>query len=229
MAAIKLVAFDLDGTLVDSASDIARAVDLALESLGRRSHGVDQVKDWVGEGLTKLLKRALTGRMDGEPDPKLLVEAREAFRGFYKRGLCIETRPYPGCVEVLDTLARRYSLACITNKSAEYTEPLLERLGLRQRFDLVVSGDTLHAMKPDAAPLLHTAHHLGIAAGACCMVGDSRNDILAAKAAGFRAVAVAYGYRQGADLLALGAETELNSLTELPVWLAGLDSADASR
>lgn len=224
---IKLVAFDLDGTLVDSAADIARAVDQALQSLGRRSHGVEQVKAWVGEGLTRLLKRALTGRLDGEPDPGLLMQAREAFRGFYGKGLCVETRPYAGCVETLDALARRYSLACITNKSAEYTEPLLEQLGLRQRFDLVVSGDTLPALKPDPAPLLHTARHFGIQPAACCMVGDSRNDILAARAAGFRAVAVSYGYRQGVDLLALGAETELNSLTELPGWLQGLDSAAA--
>jgi len=227
MAPIKLVAFDLDGTLVDSAADIARAVDLALESLGRRSYGVEQVKDWVGEGLTKLLKRALTGRLDGEPDPELLVQARQAFRGFYRKNLCVETRPYPGCVEALDALAGRTALACITNKSAEYTEPLLERLGLRQRFDLVVSGDTLPALKPDPAPLLHAAHHFGFDPAACCMVGDSRNDVLAAKAAGFRAVAVSYGYRQGADLLALGAETELNSLRELPGWLEGLDSAAA--
>src|SRR6185312_1658742 len=125
MTPIELFAFDLDGTLVDSAADIARAVDLALESLGRRSHGIDQVKDWVGEGLTKLLKRALTGKLDGEPDPELLVEARAAFRVSYTKGLCVETRPYPGCMEMLDVLARRYSLACITNKSAEYTEPLL--------------------------------------------------------------------------------------------------------
>ena len=229
MEHVRLIAFDLDGTLVDSAADIARAVDLALESLGRRSHGVAQVKDWVGEGLTKLLKRALTGSLDGEPDPHLLADCRNAFRGFYKRGLCIETRPYPGCTETLDVLARHYSLACVTNKSAEYTEPLLERLGMRQRFDLVVSGDTLPALKPDPAPLLHTARHFGMDPAVCCMVGDSRNDILAAKAAGFRAVAVSYGYRQGADLLALGAETELNSLEELPGWLRGLDGAAASR
>ncbi|HEY3646065.1 MAG TPA: phosphoglycolate phosphatase [Gammaproteobacteria bacterium] len=227
MHPIKLVAFDLDGTLVDSASDIARAVDLALESLGKQPYGVEQVKGWVGEGLTKLLKRALTGTLDGEPDPQLLVDCRSAFRGFYKQHLCIDTRPYPGCVEMLDALAGRYALACITNKSAEFTEPLLEQLGLRQRFGLVVSGDTLPMMKPDPAPLLYAAARFSLDPVQCVMVGDSRNDILAAKAAGFRVVAVSYGYRQGVDLLALGAATELNSLAELPAWLAGLDSAAA--
>src|ERR1700748_3486941 len=107
MAAIKLVAFDLDGTLVDSAGDIARAVDMALVSLGRKPYGVEQVKGWVGEGLSKLLKRALTGKLDGEPDPQLLADCRKAFRGFYEKHLCIDTRPYPGCVEALDALAGR--------------------------------------------------------------------------------------------------------------------------
>ena len=219
MIPIKLIAFDLDGTLVDSAADIARAVDLALASLGQRSYGVEEVKGWVGEGLTKLLKRALTGELDGEPDPKLLAETRESFRSFYGQGLCIETRLYPGTLEALDALADR-KLACITNKSAEFTEPLLEQLGIRHRFDMVVSGDTLRVLKPDPRPLLHAAERFGLAPSACCMVGDSRNDILAAKAAGFRAVAVSYGYRQGQDLLALGAEVELDSLTELLYWAA---------
>lgn len=228
MSSIELFAFDLDGTLADSAADIARAVDLALESLGQRSYGVQQVKGWVGEGLTKLLKRALTGEMEGEPDPELLAEAREAFRGFYKEGLCIDTRLYPGALEALDALAGR-RLACITNKSTEFTEPLLEQLGVRARFGLVVCGDTLRVLKPDPAPLLHAAKHFGLAPRACCMVGDSKNDILAARAAGFRAVAVSYGYRQGEDLLDLGAELELDSLAELSAWATGLDAAPASR
>jgi phosphoglycolate phosphatase len=229
MSSIQLVAFDLDGTLVDSAVDIARAVDRALASLGRPTHGVDEVKGWVGEGLTVLLKRALTGKLDGEPDPALLIRCREEFRRFYKEGLCVDTRFYPGAREVLDMLGDRYRLACITNKAAEYTEPLLKQLGVYERFDLVVSGDTLGALKPDPAGLLYAASLMGAPPAACCMVGDSRNDILAAKAAGFRAVAVSYGYRQGVDLTALGAETELNSLTELPAWIEGLAAGAASR
>ncbi len=96
MPPIKLIAFDLDGTLVDSASDIARAVDDALLELGERTHGVDEIKAWVGEGLTKLLKRALTGSLDGEPDPALVVRAREAFRSHYLAKVCVDTRLYPG-------------------------------------------------------------------------------------------------------------------------------------
>jgi phosphoglycolate phosphatase len=229
MTPIKLVAFDLDGTLVDSAADIARAVDKALESLGQRSYGVQQVKGWVGEGLTKLLKRALTGKLDGEPDEELLADARAAFRRFYAAEVCVDTRLYPGAQAALDALAGRCRLACVTNKSAEFTEPLLDRLGIRGRFDTVVSGDTVPALKPDPRPLLLAAERVGVTAALSCMVGDSRADILGARAAGFRAVAVSYGYRQDEDLLALGAEVELDSLADLPAWLAGLAPAAASR
>jgi phosphoglycolate phosphatase len=219
----------LDGTLVDSAADIARAVDRALLELGQRTHGVEEVKGWVGEGLSKLLKRALTGEMDGEPDPALLLRCREEFRRFYKEALCVDTRFYPGALETLDALRSRCRLACITNKSSEFTEPLLKILGVRDRFDVVVSGDTLKVLKPDPAPLLYAARQLGLAPAACCMVGDSRNDILAAKAAGFYAVAVSYGYRQGVDLKALGADLEVDSLVELPERLPGLAAAPPSR
>ena len=229
MSPIKLVAFDLDGTLVDSASDIARAVDTALVELGQHSHGVDQVKGWVGEGLTKLLKRALTGELDGEPDPGLLEQARAGFREAYLAGICVDSRLYPGALATLDALKGQHRLACITNKATEYTIPLLRALGVSERFDLVVCGDMVPALKPDPAPLLYAAKQLGVEPAQCCMVGDSRNDILAAKAAGFRAMAVSYGYRQDEDLLALGAETELNSLLELPGWLTGLAGARASR
>jgi phosphoglycolate phosphatase len=220
MASIKLIAFDLDGTLVDSAVDIARAVDKALLEMGERTYGVDEIKGWVGEGLTKLLKRALTGALDGEPGPALVTRAREAFRRHYLAEVCVDSRLYPGTLEALDALEGRYLLTCITNKSMEYTEPLLRALGIWDRFRMVVGGDTVQALKPDPRPLLHVAEKLDLPPAACCMVGDSQADILAAKAAGFRAVAVSYGYGQGVDLMALGAETELDSLADLPRWIS---------
>jgi phosphoglycolate phosphatase len=191
---------------------------------------IEEVCGWVGDGLTKLLKRALTGDYQGEPLPGQLEQARALFRRAYADTLCVDSRLYPGTLETLALLEQSCQLVCITNKSAEFTEPLLKALGIHGHFDLVMSGDTLPVMKPDPLPLLDAAAECGVAPGDCCMVGDSRNDMLAARAAGFRAVGVSYGYRQGADLMALGAEVILDSLPELPPWVtaAGLAAPKAS-
>lgn len=217
---IKLVAFDLDGTLIDSAPDIARAVDVALVEIGLEPQGPKQVIEWVGDGLTKLMKRALTGSPDGEPQPELLQRSIAAFRRAYGTAVHVESRLYPDADRVLKSLHGGYRLVCITNKPAQFTEPLLTSIGIRGYFDLVVSGDSLATMKPDPKPLLHVAENLGVLPEEGCMVGDSKNDVLAAKAAGFRCVAVSHGYHQGADLVGLGAETLLDSLAALPAWLA---------
>lgn len=216
---IRLVAFDLDGTLVDSLPDIAFAVHRTLEELGLPSLADDQVRGWVGDGVTRLLKRVLTGEKQAEPDPKLLERAMDAFKRAYSAHLCVESRVYPGTLELLQTLQGRCRLACVTNKSAMFTEPLLVALQLSPYLDLIVSGDTVPALKPDPRPLLHASGRFGLAPADCCMVGDSKNDISAAKAAGFHAVALSYGYRQGEDLLALGAEVQFDSLPELLPWL----------
>jgi phosphoglycolate phosphatase len=227
---IELVAFDLDGTLVDSAPDIARAVQFTMKELHLVPPTIEEVCGWVGDGLTKLLKRALTGDYQGEPLPGQLEQARALFRRAYAENLCVDSRLYPGTLQTLELLEQSCLLVCITNKSAEFTEPLLKALGVYGHFDLVMSGDTLPVMKPDPLPLLDAAAECGVAPGDCCMVGDSRNDMLAARAAGFRAVGVSYGYRQGADLKALGAEVILDSMAELPPWVAatGLAAPRAS-
>lgn len=180
---------------------------------------------WVGDGITKLMKRALTGSPEGDPDPELLKKSLAAFRRAYGAAVHVESRLYPNTDLVLKSLRGWYKLVCITNKSAQFTEPLLESIGIRGYFDLVISGDTLASLKPDPKPLLHTAETFGVLPRECCMVGDSKNDILAAKAAGFRCVAVGHGYHQGADLKGLGAEAVLDSLLGLVTWLASENKA----
>lgn len=227
---IGLVAFDLDGTLVDSVPDIAWAVDCTLEGMNLPPLGHEQVRGLVGDGVSRLLKRALTGEKQADPDPKQLERAMALFRRAYREHLCVDSRLYPGAVELLTALTGRCRVACITNKSAMFTEPLLVELGITGYFDLTVSGDTLPALKPDPRPLSYTADKLNVAPPHCVMVGDSRNDILAAQGAGFRALALSFGYRQGEDLLALKPEAQFDSLPELLPWLerAGLAGASAS-
>ncbi|MGA9852550.1 MAG: phosphoglycolate phosphatase [Gammaproteobacteria bacterium] len=232
MASIQLVAFDLDGTLVDSVPDIAHAVDTMVRELDLPPPGIGKVREWVGDGVRRLVKRALTGVLDGEPDAALYRRGFEAFRRAYGTHLAVDTRLYPGVREVLDHLQRAdIRMACITNKSAEFTEPLLDALGIRSYFGVVLSGDSLTQRKPDPLPLLHAARHFKIVPAQACMVGDSVNDLQAARAAGFRAIGVRYGY--GGDLSAARPDAMLNSLTELPPllekWTAGLATATASR
>ena len=215
---------------MDSVPDIAWAVDRTLEGMDLAPLGHEVVRGLVGDGVTRLLKRALTGERQADPDPKQFERAMALFRLAYSAHLCVESRLYPGAVELLQALKGRCRVACVTNKSAVFTEPLLVELGIAGSFDLTVSGDTVPALKPDPRSLSYTAQRLGVAPGRSCMVGDSRNDILAAQAAGFRALALSYGYRQGEDLLALKPEAQFDSLPELLPWLerSGLAAAAAS-
>lgn len=232
MARIRMVAFDLDGTLVDSVADIAHALDQMLREVGLPAPGGDKIRAWVGDGVRRLVKRALTGTLDDEPDAALYQRGLVAFGRAYRAHLAVETRLYPGARAVLQLLRERdCAMACITNKAAEFTEPLLEALALRSYFGVVLSGDSLTQRKPHPLPLLHAAQHCGITPQQACMVGDSRNDMLAARAAGFGAVGVRYGY--GQDVSLLRPDAMLDSLAELPPllekWAAGLAPASASR
>jgi phosphoglycolate phosphatase len=230
MTAIRLIAFDLDGTLVDSAPDLACAVGLMARELQVAPPGLAQVRSWVGDGVRRLVKRALTGMRDGEPPAELYERGMEAFRRHYREHLADESQLYPGVHQVLEQLAAaRMPLACVTNKSAEFTAPLLRALGLDTFFAVVVSGDTLAQRKPEPAPLLYAAQSLRLGPGQSCMVGDSANDVRAARGAGFQAVAVSYGYGDASELAAAGPEIVLESLRQLPAWLAEQGAGVAGR
>ncbi len=214
MASIKLVAFDLDGTLVDSAADIARAVERMTRELGLPPPDIATVRSWVGDGVKMLLKRAL----GGDPPADLYQRAFEAFARAYHENLAVESSLYAGALDTLRFLqAQDFALACITNKSAQFTTPLLNALNISTYFGIVLSGDSLAQRKPHPLPLLHAAQQLGVRPAMACMVGDSRNDLLAARAADFMAVGVRYGY--GGDLAGFEADAMLDSLTELPPLL----------
>ncbi|MGH8279630.1 MAG: phosphoglycolate phosphatase [Gammaproteobacteria bacterium] len=221
MAALRLVVFDLDGTLIDSVPDLAVTVDLMCRELAVHVPGAGKVRQWVGDGVRRLVKRALTGSEAGEPEVSLYRRGMQLFQRFYLEHLSEHTRPYPEVRAVLDRLqGEGFALACVTNKSGEFTGPLLEALDLRRYFGVVVSGDTLAERKPSPLPLLYVSGKLAVAPAAACMVGDSANDIRAAHAAGFVPVAVSYGYGNPVEVAAAGPEIVLATLDELPPWLA---------
>ena len=196
---IDLVAFDLDGTLIDSVPDLALAVDAALADLDLPAAGEARVRDWVGNGSLVLMERA-----------------HSAFLAHYGRDPGAHTRLYPGVRECLDALRERgLPLALVTNKPHAFIAPLLEGLGLYEHFALCLGGDSLPEKKPHPAPLLHLASHFALAPSRCLMVGDSRHDIAAGRAAGFRTLAVPYGYNHGEPVQASAPDGVVESLAEL--------------
>ncbi|APE29988.1 phosphoglycolate phosphatase [Halomonas aestuarii] len=213
---IRLVAFDLDGTLVDSVPDLAAAVDAALADLGLAPRGEPRVRDWVGNGSLRLMARALESAQDREPDEALLARAHQGFLAHYGRAPSARTRLYPGVREALEGLqARGVNLALVTNKPSAFIAPILEAFGLHGRFALCLGGDSLASKKPDPAPLLHVAAQCDIPPSACLMVGDSRHDIEAGRAAGFRTLAVPYGYNHGVPVTLSHPDGTVESLAEL--------------
>lgn len=192
------VLFDLDGTLVDSAPDLATAVNRTLAELGRAPVAEDTVRVWIGNGARRLVARALAGQRELAAEPPGLEAALARFCEHYWDCLVAQSRPYPGVRRGLDTLsALGLPLGVVTNKPARFTAPLLEALQLADYFQVLVSGDTLPVKKPDPAPLVHAAGRLGAPVADCLLVGDSRADLDAALAAGMPMVRVPYGYPGG--------------------------------
>ncbi|RME33575.1 MAG: phosphoglycolate phosphatase [Gammaproteobacteria bacterium] len=209
------ILFDLDGTLVDSVPDLACCIDRMLLELGLSPAGEEKVRQWVGDGAERLVARALTGELEGEPDPELFRRAFDLFSRCYLEQTG-NSRLYPGAREALERLGEAgLRLGCVTNKRTRFTLPLLEALGIDRHFDIVVCGDTLEEKKPHPAPLLHAVRNLESAPPASLMVGDSANDITAARAAGMPVAAVTYGYYRGGHVGEARPDHLLDNLLEL--------------
>ncbi len=216
-----MILIDLDGTLVDTVPDLTHAVNEMLSRLGMSTCEEDRVREWIGNGAERLVRRALVGAYAGEPDPDLFQRGYPIFLQSYQENVCRDSRPYPGVVTGLQRLqAAGYPLGCVTNKPARFTEPLLEKLGLAPFFSITVSGDTVRNKKPHPEPLLHAAGFFKVSPTESLMVGDSINDVEAARAAGFRVVCVSYGYNHGRDIREARPDAVIDSLDQLPELLA---------
>ena len=208
--------FDLDGTLVESFPDIALAVNLTLQQLGMAAVDEQRIQNWVGNGSPMLMKRALTGEMDGEPDSDLFARAMPLFFEFYATHSWHRSFLYDGVVDTLQRFqAQGFKMACVTNKPARHTELVLRASGLSAFFGCFIGGDSLPNRKPDPAPLRHAARQIGVRGADCIMVGDSLSDILAAKAAKMPVLCLTYGYNQGIDLSSHGPDALVDHFTDL--------------
>ncbi len=221
---VRAVAFDLDGTLLDTLPDIADAADRMLADLGYAAAGQEVVRRFVGNGLARLTKRLLTGEMNGEPPADSFACALPLFEAHYRETLTRRTRTFPGVEDGLRRFAQQgVRLACITNKAGSFTLPLLEATGLRRFFDLVLSGDSLPKKKPDPLPLLHCAHEFKALPAELLVIGDSANDTEAARAAGCPVFCVSYGYSAG-DVRDLDCDAIVTDLIEASRLISAIRS-----
>jgi phosphoglycolate phosphatase len=214
---IRLILYDLDGTLVDTRRDLANAVNRTLTDLGLPTRPNEELYGFVGNGVRMLLVRAV-----GEDPPERLAEALSVFRGHYLGHLTDHSRLYPGVEEVLAAFADR-GQAIVTNKPMVYTEGVLRNLGLADRVGLVLGGDSTPHLKPNPAMLHAALAHFRARPEETVMVGDGVPDIEAARAAGIRSVILTCGLSDPEALRAAGPDHLIDHIARVIPLVAGLD------
>ena len=216
----ELIMYDLDGTLVDSVPDLAIAVQKMQQDLSLPVADTQTITLWVGNGIPTLIKRSLANDMSGdEPniiEPSLFAKAQTCFNHHYSQELGLHSRLYDGVLPFLQAMAdQQVKQAIITNKTAVFTEKLLKIMAIDSFFELCIGGDTLAEKKPHPLPLQHTIKQLNSRRSNSLMIGDSSNDVNAAKAAGVKVAGLTYGYNHGEPISASDPDIILSSLTEL--------------
>jgi phosphoglycolate phosphatase len=212
----EIALIDLDGTLVDSVPDLAWCTDEMMKALDMPVRGETKVRNWVGNGVERLIKRALLDQLEGEPAEVLYAKAAPIFMALYAENPSKRSQLYPHVREGLQWLKDNgIRLGCVTNKDAQFTLPILQNLGIVDFFEIVISGDTLPLKKPHPAPLLHGAEFFGVTPDKAMMIGDSISDVKASRAAGFSIVCMSYGYNHGVDIRTAEPDAVIDTFAEL--------------
>lgn len=222
---LQLVAIDLDGTLIDSVGELHQGVNRMLEELSMPGVSEASVRAWVGNGMDRLVHRALTGQMQLDAEPQLHARAMFAFRNAYAAILGSAARLYPGVEDGLRWLhEQQLPLVVVTNKDAHFARCLLQRLNVDHYFSHLIGGDDVRARKPDPEGLLRAAELCSAQAANSLLIGDSVSDFRAARAAGFDCVGMSYGYNHGQAVVSLPADEApdavLDSFLGLPALLS---------
>ena len=210
---VDAVAFDLDGTLLDTVHDLADALNLLLVSQRLTPLPTEVVRDLIGKGIAELIGDALLRTRGTPPADGEVAALLPLYQQRYASILGRQTQLYPGVRSGLDRMrAAGFALAVITNKTTRFVLPHLMHAGIAEYFDVVIGADDATAKKPDAAPMLLAAERLGVRPSRMMMVGDSMNDVGAARAAGGPVLVVPYGYREGMTVQSLAADGIVDSL-----------------
>lgn len=216
----EMILIDVDGTLVDSVPDLAYCIDEMMKQLSMPPRGEEAVRHWVGNGVERLVKRALVNQLNGEPDQELYERALPIFRDLYAENTSKRSHLYVGVSEGLDYLKQQgYRLGCVTNKAAEFTLPILQDLGVQDFFEVTICGDDTPRKKPDPLPLLTAAERMQVDPDRSMMLGDSQSDVKAARAAGFQIICMSYGYNHGEDIRSFAPDAVIDSFTELANYI----------
>src|SRR5262245_28408771 len=206
--------FDLDGTLVDSRADLINSVNLTLAELGRETLPDTRVLKFVGEGARLLIERALRAGQNGAPPDCDVDHALGVFRRHYREHLLDQTRVYPEVVETLTRLGNTPK-AVVTNTPYASTSSLVEGIGLSQHFKVVIGGACLPERKPSPLMLFEAARRCGALASECLMVGDSRVDVEAGRAANMKTCGYVPGFRGRTELVEAGVDYVIERFSEL--------------
>jgi len=215
--AIRTVLFDLDGTLADTAPDLALALNTLLEQTGKPPLPYERIRQEASYGGTALVRLGF----GLNPDDNEFAELRQRFLDLYQRHLCVDTRLFDGMESVLDEIANaKMNWGIVTNKPAYLTDPLVKLLGLTDKAVAIVSGDTTNNSKPHPEPLLHACDLAGSRPEQCLYVGDAQRDIEAGLRAGMKTLVATFGYIRDDDITDdWGADGAIASPAELIDWL----------
>jgi phosphoglycolate phosphatase len=214
----RLFLFDLDGTLIDSRGDISRSLNRTLARMGLPAISEASVYSYVGEGLRVLVQRALQESVQTEPPEEWIDRAAGIYREEYEKHMFDSTCLMPGVLEVLDFLDWGI-FVLVTNKIEKFSRDLLNEFGIADRFQLILGGDSLPQKKPDPAPLFYAMSKFGVPGTESVMIGDSRFDVRAGKAAGTLTLGVAGGFGDRKELEEEGCDIVIETLSELPQYI----------
>ena len=209
------VLIDLDGTLLDTAPDIAAAANRMLADLGLLPRQPALIATFIGKGIPMLVRRAIGGTLEGDADEAIYQRGLPLFERYYAEESGRRSAPYPGAREGVERMrALGLRLGCVTNKAQRFTLELLERTGFGNTFDVVVCGDQVARKKPDPMAVLAACERLRLAPREVLFIGDSLNDVTAARAAGCPVWCVPYGYNERRPLASLPCDRVVASLAE---------------
>lgn len=211
MPRVTAIVFDLDGTLIDSARDLADSVNHALGQHGLPRHPLETIRSYVGDGVIKLIERAI-----GPGNPDCFDRVLSSFTDHYSRHCTDHTRLYAGVLDTLEFLVQKYSLAVLTNKSQTFSVTILENLGIASCFRAIIGGDTPVGRKPDPGGILTLAAQWNLTPAEFLMVGDHATDIETGRNAGCRTVFYSGGI---GETRGLAPDFTIDSLANLPALL----------